>query len=469
MGAIVFDGLPAKWDDTRPVSDSDTVKKIRGQLDQLASHLDEVRNLILQRWRTATENTPELTVASSLTRVHFNDHIPGVLDAYSEKLRVWPDKESKLAKRKEDQQVKEHGLQRWQQGYQLRELTREWGHLQMCLLEELESYALARPELEPAAMSLARKEWSRLCWDGISESTTQYWQLHQTEATSHVRELEEVLVTLNELDQARADTWREATHDLQGGLSVVTNASSVLDHDNIPESTRAKFADLLQRGVASLQDMLTDLMSLARLDAGLEQRTIAPFDAAEMLAAFCRNSAPLAEQHGLSLETEGPASMMVEGDRVKIQRILQNLLLNALKYTEHGGVKVVWGFGTDRHAKGWMFCVQDTGPGLHAGTDAPVARQIFEATQSAHAVGPTPRTENATSDAAKAPTLPAQSRTLSKNRQPGEGVGLSIVKRLCELLDASLELTTRPGEGSTFRVIFPVQYAAESAQAAKAS
>ena len=50
------------------------------------------------------------------------------------------------------------------------------------------------------------------------------------------------------------------------------------------------------------------------------------------------------------------------------------------------------------------------------------------------------------------------SKALPEGQQPGEGVGLTIVKRLCELLDASLELATKPGHGSTFRVILPLSY-----------
>jgi sensor histidine kinase regulating citrate/malate metabolism len=58
-----------------------------------------------------------------------------------------------------------------------------------------------------------------------------------------------------------------------------------------------------------------------------------------------------------------------------------------------------------------------------------------------------------------APTLPSQTKPLSPGLPAGEGIGLSIVKRLCELLDASLELESSEGEGTTFRVIFPRHYA----------
>ena len=437
---------------------TDTTITAREQLSALAAHFDEQRESILQRWRALTQSTPELAIASSLTRLQFNDHIPGVLDAFAHKLRVWPEDQSAQAEQREKNQVTEHGLQRWQQGYQLNELTREWGQLQICLMEELESYAPAHPELDSRVMPTARRTLSHLCWDGISESTTQFWRLHQAEAAGHVQDLEQALKTLNELERARAETWREAAHDLRGSVTVVTGAASFLDNEDVPETARAQFFGMLQRGVSSLHEMLNDLMSLARLEAGHEQRQIAPFDAAVLLADFCTTSLPLAQARGLFLKVEGPESLMVEGDRTKIQRILQNLLLNALKYTRHGGVKVIWGTGGDHNTKDWMFCVQDTGPGLNSGPGAPLARQIYEATQLTHELSDSHPAENIDGHIDTAPTVTAQSETLAPSQTPGEGVGLSIVKRLCELLDASLELETSPGDGSTFRITLPRTY-----------
>lgn len=121
-----------------------------------------------------------------------------------------------------------HGLQRWQQGYQLRDLTREWGQLQMCLMDMVESYAEAHPELEADVMRTAREELSRLCWNGINESTTQYWHLHQTEAAGYINDLQQALATVSVLERARAEAWREAAHDLRGSVTVVKGASSVL-------------------------------------------------------------------------------------------------------------------------------------------------------------------------------------------------------------------------------------------------
>jgi signal transduction histidine kinase len=426
------------------------------QMAGLAAHLEDRRNTILNRWRTATEEAPGVTIASTLTRVQFNDHIPGVLDAYNCLLRSWPRQGSKESQSDEKEQISEHGLQRWQQGYQLRDLTREWGHLHMCVMAELDEYSQANPDLVDAVMSAARHAWSKLCWDGISDSTTQYWRLNQAEAAGRLADLEQALATLNELDQTRATAWRETAHDLQGSLSLVSLATSVLHREDLSGPTRHEFFDLMQRGVSSLHQMLYDFMSLARLDAGLEQLNLTSFDAAGLFADFCMSSQPLAKARGLFLEMHGPASMEVQGDQAKVQRILQNLVLNALKYTERGGVTVLWGPVDGTLTERWMFCVQDTGPGLNEDPEsAPLAHQIHEATQTAQSAVQSQSDDKTSADIGKAPTLSSLSAFRHSNGMPGEGVGLSIVKRLCELLNASLELETSPNKGSTFRVVLP--------------
>ncbi len=429
------------------------------QMAGLAAHLGNQRKSILKRWRTATEEAPGVTIASSLTRVQFNDHIPGVLDAYNRALESWPDAASASSQLDEKEQINEHGLQRWQQGYQLRDLTREWGHLHMCVIAELEDYSLANPNVENAVMTAARHAWSKLCWDGISDSSTQYWRLNQAEAAGRLRDLEQALATLNELDQTRAAAWRETAHDLQGSLSLVTLASSVLHREDLSEPARHEFSDLVQRGVSSLHEMLYDFMSLARLDAGLEHRNLSSFDAATLLTDFCTTSQPLAKARSLFLKMQGPPSLPVQGDQAKVQRILQNLVINALKYTERGGVTVLWKPVDDPITDNWMFCIQDTGPGLNEDPEtAPLAHQIHEATRTAQAAEESHPEDMTTSEIGKAPTLSSLSEYRHSSGMAGEGVGLSIVKRLCELLDASLELETSPGKGTTFRVILPRGY-----------
>jgi signal transduction histidine kinase len=429
-------------------------------LAALARHLAARRNVILRNWQRSVELDPELTTSSGLSRAQFNDHIPQVLDAFERRLQAQDPVEKELAFEDQKASAAEHGLHRWQQGYHQRETIREWGHLHYWVLNELEEYALANAGLHSTVMPIARRALVRLCGEGVCESAASYERLQRTEAASRVRELASALQQLQQLERQRAETWREAAHDLRGSVGVISSASTLLAREAQQDPRRASASQALERSVASLRALLTDLIVLARLEAGEERRQLAPFDAAALLREYCESVRPLAQQRELFLEADGPQSLPVEGDSVKVRRIAQNLILNALHVTTRGGVRVQWAERSVSGTPQWLLCVQDTGPGFQdRSATTPLERALQQATTEAHEVeAGTPGADAATSGSAPAPTLRSQSEPDSASHTSGEGIGLSIVKRLCELLDASLELETAPGTGTTFRVIFPRTY-----------
>ncbi len=416
-------------------------------LAALARHLAARRRAILRAWRRAVEADPELSASSSLGRAQFSDHIPQLLAAFERRLVARDPLEQEVAAEDQTISAAEHGVHRWQQGYNQREAIREWGHLQYCLLNELEDYARIHPELEREVMPEARRALVRLCGEGVCESASSYERLQRAAAASRVRELEWALRQLQRLEKQRAEAWREAAHDLRGSVGVVANASSALLHQSADLPQREAASNALQRSVAALRTLLSDMMDLARLEAGQEQLRSLRFNAAALLREYCESVRSLAQTRGLFLKVEGPETLWVDGDPTKVRRIAQNLILNALHVTQRGGVRVVW---EEREVSGvqqWVLCVQDTGPGFQAGsTAAPLEHAVLEATAEAHDSEP---------QAQPAPTLTSQTDPDSARDVGGEGIGLSIVKRLCELLDASLEMETSCGEGTTFRVVFP--------------
>jgi signal transduction histidine kinase len=439
----------------------DNAQKVNEQLAALAVHVTARREAILQTWRKAVERDPEMMTGASLPRAQLNDHVPELLDAYSDKLLVVTGKQQRAFDDAHKDDAAAHGLQRWQQGYDLREVSREWGRLQLCMADELETYALAHPELESGVMSTARRAWIEICTEGASESTSQYFHLQQIEALGHVRDLELALEQVQALEQQRGALWQQAAHDLRGNLGVVANATAVLSMQNVPQHRRDDFVRVLDRNVSSLRALLEDVTSLARLQAGQEQRQIKPFDAAVVVKELCERMQSLADESGLFLKLEGPSQLKVDGDSIKVQRIAQNLLLNAIKYTRTGGVTVSWGDSRKNDPQRWMLCVQDTGPGFHAGPGAPMAGALEAATEESRQIdqaaraGVPPHTTGASA-------LPAVGDSDSRpiHQEHGEGIGLSIVKRLCELLDASVEIESPPDGGTTIRVLFPRAYAA---------
>jgi len=429
------------------------------QLSALASHLGARREAILRAWRKAIDRDPEMTTGASLPRAQLDDHIPALLDAYERRLRVLTVKGTAALKEENKEDASAHGLQRWQQGYDLREVTREWGKLQLCLADELESYASSHRDVDPSLVPTARRLWMELCTEGASESVAKYFQLQQIEAKGHVNDLGRALEQLRELERGRAELWRQAVHDLRGNVGVVMNVAAGLASQDVPIPARDKFLRMLQRNVSSLHSLIEDVMDLARLQAGHEHREVKAFDAAMVLRELCERMQPMAEERSLFLKADGPDTLPVEGDAVKTERIAQNLLLNALKYTSRGGVTVSWGDSRQNDVHRWMLCVEDTGPGFHAGPGAPMASALEEATEEARQVDATARAgakgqQRANESSADATIVDAR----PVHQERGEGIGLSIVKRLCELLDASMEMESTPGEGTSLRIVFPRRY-----------
>jgi signal transduction histidine kinase len=430
-----------------------THSRVVEQLRTLAGHLTERREALIQAWEKAMEDDSQLTTTLSLSVTHFRDLIPKVLESFEDRLRTTGFDESVLAS-EERERVIEHGVHRWEQGFSLEELVREWQHLQLTVQEELERYTGA----EPAAMATARRLWTEVCGEGIAESVAQYSRLQQAEAEGHLVDLQQAVGQLKDLDRQRAESWHEAAHDLRGNVGLVTTTTSILADPKAPEPLRSRAIAILQSSVSSLHQLLEDLMSLARLEAGRERLAVGSFDAAALFRNLGESLQSLAHERGLFLEVDGPEPFPVEGDATKVQRIVQNLALNALRYTVEGGVRLTWTESRESDVERWLIRIEDTGPGLQFAPGAPIARNLKKGTDLARQLEEEAPPGSPIEPVAGSSSSPVLPEVPAAYRPPGEGIGLSIVKRLCELLEAGLEVSTEAGKGTTFQVSLPRRY-----------
>jgi signal transduction histidine kinase len=391
---------------------------------ELADRLEKAYPLIMERWHERVVGDPQINGAARLPRAQFNDHIPVLLGAFAERLRHG---ETKEGEEEEREISEEHGRHRWQQGYDLRGMVREWGHLNRVFVGWLDENE-ASPEMH--------EQWAEFVSDNQSQAIALYEDLLQTEARTKLRDMEAAMEQVRNLERERGEILRQASHDLRGGLSVVASASNLLGHKEFPEDERERVGELLLAGIKNMTGMMGDLLDMARLEAGQEKRQIRSFDAGELLSAACRSWREMAEQKGLQLEADGPLSLLVEGDAAKVRRVAQNLALNAIKYTDGGSVRVSWG---EDDEKNWFVEIADTGQGLEGSNAASLAATLQRA------------------DSASRSPLQDTSQTDDIPNTLGEGIGLSIVRRLCQLLDATVQLHSSPA-GSTFRVAFPREY-----------
>jgi signal transduction histidine kinase len=425
------------------------------QFGLLCDYLAERREAILLAWRRTSCADPDQSTGRSLSVGQFLDHIPQMLDAFELKLRSQQGGiDARIAEIDKKLEEVKHGLHRWQQGYRMKELINECGHLQLCLFDELDHIAAEHPELDRAVLASARRQILTLVNDTISESATQYHRMQKAEAAGHVGDLRTALATVQEIENRRTSLFHQAVHDLRNDVAGVHISAQLLDRPNMGDAERTEFAGLLHRGVQGLSSMLGELMDLARLEAGQEERRIARFDAAALITERCEGNQTLARYNNLFLEVSGLPGLTVEGDADKVGRLLQNLLTNAIKYTGRGGVSVSW----DADDANWWFIVKDTGPGLLSAATAPLVTGLQEATASAKESDEENAGQIGETSQVLAPPLETGLVPVIAVHQPSEGIGLSIVKRLCELLDASLEIATSAESGTTFRVVFPLRY-----------
>jgi signal transduction histidine kinase len=243
-------------------------------------------------------------------------------------------------------------------------------------------------------------------------------------STQLVRTMEQMRAAKDSAEAAnRAKTTflAAASHDLRQpihalGLYMATLADERLDTDQRTVVQRMKGS------LAALATMFNALLDVSRMDAGAVIPRPRPFQLAPMLHRLAEEFAAQAAEKGLRLSVRiapAPASLHALGDPMLIERILRNLLGNAVRYTLSGGVLLSCRLrgGPLGH---WCVEVWDTGPGIAEADREHIFEEFYQ-------VG-----------------------NPERDRAGGLGLGLSIVRRLTELLGLPLQLTSVPGRGSRF-------------------
>lgn len=208
------------------------------------------------------------------------------------------------------------------------------------------------------------------------------------------------------------------THDLLQPLNAARLTLSTLAEMSVPEQG-AVLIEQVDRSLLTLEDLLRTLLDISKLDAGMLKPEVRPTLLQSIFEPLKQEFSSLAGKRGLSLQIR-PTSEAVISDPLMLRRILQNLLANALRYTQKGGVLM------GCRLKGEDICIQvhDTGPGI------PEAQR-------------------------QAIFMEFQRGDSSVGDQAGFGLGLSIVRRFASELGHEIQLTSRSGHGSTFSVTLP--------------
>lgn len=234
------------------------------------------------------------------------------------------------------------------------------------------------------------------------------------------RKLRSALGNAETANRAKTRFLASASHDLRQPIHALSLFSGSLLLR--PMDTRtAAIAEQIDKAVKSLAGQLDALLDISRLDAGVIERSISSVDLPILLSQLMDEFQPQAERKGLRLTLQGLDGSLVRTDPMLLQRILRNLVSNAIKYTEQGGVHL----SVEPLGDKLRISVADTGPGIPESEQERVFEEFY------------------------------QLNNPERDRSKGLGLGLAIVRRLTELLDIGLKLASSPG-GSRFSVDIPV-------------
>ncbi|QTN28917.1 hybrid sensor histidine kinase/response regulator [Rhodoferax sp. AJA081-3] len=225
-----------------------------------------------------------------------------------------------------------------------------------------------------------------------------------------------------QVDQVvRSDTEKTrflaaANHDMRQPLHAISLFGAVLERElhAHPQGVNARH---LMGAVRALSDSLDAMLDVSQLDAGGVHATKSPIPLQPVLQSLGAIFAARAEEKGLQLRLRTSA-LWVQSDAFLLQRLVSNLVDNAIKYTEQGGVLIV---ARQRGPEVWLDVV-DTGIGIAPELQQRVFDEFFQVDNP------------------------------GRDRSRGLGLGLSVVHRLASLLEHPMEVHSRPGRGSRFRI-----------------
>ncbi|MGD9834694.1 MAG: ATP-binding protein [Piscinibacter sp.] len=224
-------------------------------------------------------------------------------------------------------------------------------------------------------------------------------------------------------NRAKTQFFTAASHDLRQPLHAMGLFAEAL-RQRTHEPEVAHLVNSINASVDALEGLFSELLDITRIDAGGVEVRPQSFELEDILRKLRLHYEPTAFEKGLALTLRG-GRRVVHADPLLVERILRNLVSNAIRYTNDGGVLV----GARQRGDKVLVQVWDSGLGIREEEQAKVFEEFYQV-----------------------PNTPA----VAPHQRKGLGLGLAIVKRLADLMGAPITLRSRAGRGTVFSLELPV-------------
>jgi len=212
-----------------------------------------------------------------------------------------------------------------------------------------------------------------------------------------------------------------ASHDLRQPLHASGLLLSALN-DHVSSEDGKKILTDISLSMQALSDSFGSLLDMSKLDAGVIETDIEHFSLSELIQGVCNDFSSQAKDKNIDLSFNGD-EIAVQTDSIQLDRIIRNLVSNAVTYTQKGNVNISWFKQNDRVVE---LVIKDTGIGIHTSELDNIFSEYYQVDNP------------------------------ERDRNKGFGLGLAIVKRLCDLLNFDIKIDSEVGVGTSFKLSLPI-------------
>lgn len=251
------------------------------------------------------------------------------------------------------------------------------------------------------------------------------------ELEQKVEQLEKTKAQAEKNSRAKTEFLSTISHEIRTPMNAIVGMTNLLSREN-PREDQLEQLKILDFSAQSLLSLIDDVLNLSKIESGKIELEQSPFELYEWLKSVVDSFKHTADSRGISirLDIDEEVPRYIVGDATRLTQILNNLISNAVKFTEEGGV-VVGVHVLNKHDKRvrLQFNVADTGIGI----SEEKKEDVFESF--------------------------AQEETHTTRRFGGTGLGLTISKKLVEMQNGNIYLDSKKGRGSIFTVVLDFEVA----------
>ena len=268
---------------------------------------------------------------------------------------------------------------------------------------------------------------TRAAWQGVRQGPSGRWDILGVNADiTEIAAARDAALQGERAARAAAEAKSRFLANISHEIRTPMNGVLGVLHLIKAEPRRAERRRLLDQALAAgvgLSDLLNDIIDFSDVEAGRVELAAEPLDPREQLASIIAMFRPQAEAKGVALKAESPADIgWVAADPARLRKLFFHLVSNAVKFTHKGRVTARLSAGGAGEARRLRLEVEDTGVGIAPGARDDVFQHFTQADSSV------------------------------TRQYGGPGLGLSLTRRLAELMGGTVDFTSAPGEGSTFWV-----------------